>query len=197
MKKYLTLLLTFFALLMAGCKSKKEVTPTEVAPVWQNVSMPITLTVQSPMALNLNGTLTMVRGEYALMSFRTFGIEVAQACVTPSDMNLVLKMPSKLWVCEPIADRLSTRNIDFTKLQDQLVNPEGFMINVNEFSATSRNGATALTVTTTAKGVTLAATLSYNLNDAKWDSSNPASFSTPGSSYRKLDLQSAAKALGK
>lgn len=198
MKKHLLIILSILAVLLAGCKSKKEtVAPVAETYVWQNVSMPVTLTIQQPMSLTLNGTLTMVRGQYALMSFRTFGFEVAQACVTPEEMNLVLKMPSKMWVCEPIADRLQSRSIDFTKLQDALVDDNMQSVSVNGFGVSSNDGVTTLTLSTAAKGMTLSASVSCNLKDAKWDVAKPAAFSAPGSGYRMIDLQSAAKSLGK
>lgn len=197
MKKHLIILLSALIIMVSGCKSKKQVTAQEELTTWQNVSMPVTMTVSDPMSLTLSGTLTMVRGEYALVSFRTFGFEVAQAYATPEEMNLVLKMPSKIWVNEALGDRLSSKGVDFTKLQDEIIKDNIPAMNVSGLSVSSSNGVNTLSVSTTANGIKLSATLSLNLNDAKWNVSNPASFTTPGSEYRKLSLASAAKTLGK
>lgn len=196
MKKHLLILLSVFALLLAGCKSKKEITPTEETK-WQNVTMPVTLTIQEPMSLTLNGTLTMVRGEYALISFRTFGFEVAKACVTPENMDLVLKMPQKLWISEPLGNRLASRNIDFTKLQDEILANGVQTLKVSGLTVSSHNGETTLTLSTTAKGMKLGVAVTYNLDNSTWNSSNPQKFSAPGSEYKKLSISSAANILGK
>lgn len=197
MKKHLLILLSIVALALGACKSKQEVAPVIEPAKWQNVSMPVTVTIDQPMSLTLNGTLTMVRGEYALVSFRTFGFEVASAEVTPRELNFAMKMPSKMWVNEPVGDRLKSRNIDFTQLQDDFVSENAPQISIPGLSVSTKNGTTTIHVSTTAKGMKLSASMSYNINNAKWDVEKPATFSTPGSDYRKLDLRSAAKALGK
>lgn len=200
MKKHLPLLLsllTAITLLLAGCKSKKEVTPPVEPVKWQNVTMPVSVSIDQPMSLTLNGTLTMVRGDYALVTFRTFGIEVASAYISPSQMDMVLKMPSKMWVSEPVGERLSSRGINFAELQDAFVSETIPQLKMSGFSVSANGSRRTISVSTTAKGMKLSASLNYNLDDAKWNVETPATFSTPGSGYRKLDLQSAAKSLGK
>jgi len=199
MKNRLIIFLSVFSLLLAGCKSKKEIAPVEVTPVatakWQNVSMPVTMTVNQPMNLTLNGTLTMVRGSYALVSFRTFGFEIARVCATPENLDMVVKMPSKMWVSEPLGNRMRSRSIDFTTLQDDLLNPDAAAITIPGLSISSADGVTALSISTTAKGMKLSATVTFDIDDARWDVSNPAAFSTPGSDYRKLSAEAVLKSL--
>lgn len=198
MKKNLLLLLSVMVLLLAGCNSKKAVAPAIEETKWQNVTVPVKLTLKEPMSLNINGTLTMVRGEYAYVTFRTFGFEVAQAFVTPAEMDMVLKMPTKLWVNEPLGDRLKSRSIDFTALQDVIAEDKVDNVNVGGLSVSARsNGEKTFTITTAFKGVNLSVALSYNINDATWNSERPATFTTPGSGYSKVSLESAAKLLGK
>lgn len=197
MKKHLLFLLSIVTLALAGCKSKQEVAPAVEPTGWQNITLPVTVTIDQPMSLTLNGTLTMVRGEYALMSFRTFGFEVASAEITPRELNFSMRMPSKMWICEPLDSRLKSRDIDFTQLQDDFVSENMPQINIPGLSASTKNGTTTIHLSTTAKGMKISASVSYKISNAKWDIENPAAFSTPGSDYRKIDLQSAAKFLGK
>lgn len=198
MKKNLLLLLSVMVLLLTGCNSKKAVAPAIEETKWQNITVPVKLTLKEPMSLNINGTLTMVRGEYAYVTFRTFGFEVAQAFVTPAEMDMVLKMPTKLWVNEPLGDRLKSRSIDFTALQDVIAEDKVDNVNVGGLSVSARsNGEKTFTITTAFKGVNLSVALSYNINDATWNSERPATFTTPGSGYSKVSLESAAKLLGK
>lgn len=207
MKKNIFLLLALLVITLAGCRSKKEAATVEQAaeikveePTWQNVQMPVRMTIEQPMRMSMNGTLTMVRGEYALLSFRTLGFEVAQAYVTPQQMDMVLKMPSKMWVSEPLGERLTKRDINFTQVQEAMLRndlklpkmPNGVEMTCG---GTAENPEVYLSLT--AKGTKIAVSLTYDLSSAKWDVSNPAKFSTPGAAYRKITLESAAKALGK
>lgn len=199
MKKHLFIFLTLALTLLAGCRSKQQVavvSDDETAATWQNVSLPVTLTISEPMKLTLSGTLTMVRGEYALMSFRTFGFEVAQACVTPDQLDVVLKMPSKMWISESMGERLTSRGLTFADLQDQMLSDSNLAQKIPGATISESNGKTTISVSTTVSGAKLSVDVSYKLSDAKWDASSPATFSTPGSDYKKLTLESAAKSLG-
>lgn len=193
------------ALGIVGCKSQKQTVENEIAKeqeqssVWQNVQMPVTVTIDQPMRLTLTGTMTMVRGEYVLVSFRTLGFEVATAYVTPEQMNMVMKMPSKVWISEPLADRLKSRNIDFTQAQDAMLSNTLTFPKMSDGIDISMGGtstAPELSVSMTAKGVKFDVAISYSLKDAEWNVSNPRTFSEPGTGYSKLTLQSAAKLLG-
>ncbi|MCM1309936.1 MAG: hypothetical protein NC301_02785 [Bacteroides sp.] len=198
MNKPLLLLLSAIVLILAGCKSKQEAAPVVEETKWQNMTVPVKLTISQPMNLTINGTLTMVRGQYAYVTFRTFGFEVAQANVTPEQMDMVLKMPSKMWVNEPLGDRLKSRSLDFTALQDAIAEDKVGDFGLGGASVVSRSdGEKTFAVSTNVKGVNISVALSYNLNDAKWNSTNPASFSNPDSGYSKISLESAAKLLGK
>lgn len=206
-KHLILLLLSLVVMTFAGCRSKKEVAvqqpvvvPEVEQPSWTSVRMPVRVTIDQPMRLSMSGTMTMVRGEYILVSFRTFGFEVAQACATPEQMDLVLKMPSKMWVSEPLGDRLSRHDIDFSSLQDALLDNSMELPKLSG-SVSIQTGGTPetpeVTVEMTAKGSKISATLSYDLSAAQWDLANPSRFSDPGSGYKKISLESAANALGK
>lgn len=194
MKNRLIIILSVFTLLLAGCKSKKEIAPVE-SPKWQNVIMPVTVTVNKPINMTLNGTLTMVRGGYALASFRMLGFEIGRACATPENLDLVAKMPSKMWISEPIGNRLRSRGIDFTKFQDALVDANAAAITLPGLSVSSADGVTTLSLSTTAGGTNLAATVNFDIANARWNVENPAKFSTPGSDYRKLSANAVLKSL--
>lgn len=207
-KQHLILLLALMTMAFAGCRSKKEAapqtqqieTPVVEQPSWNSVQMPVRVTIDNPMRLSMNGTMTLVRGEYILVSFRTFGFEVAQACVTPEQMDLVLKMPSKMWVSEPLGERLTKRDIDFTKLQDALLDNSLRLPKLPGSISVTTGGTDEtpeVSVEMTAKGSKISATISYDLAQAKWEPANPARFSTPGSGYKKISLETAAKTLGK
>lgn len=205
MKKQLILLISILLILLSGCKSKKQAAvqqPEPVAreePAWQNVQMPVTVNIEQPMRMALNGIMTMVRGEYLLVSFRTFGFEVATACITPEQMDMVMKMPSKMWLSEPLAERFKKSDNDFTQLQEAMLSnnlrlpklADGINISTG---GTAENPLIAVDIAT--KGSKIAMTISYSLADARWNVPNPARFSTPGSGYQKQSLRSAAKLLG-
>ncbi len=205
-RKHFTFILGLLAVfILAGCRSQKQtstapVEPAAEEPTWANVSMPVRVSIVEPVKFALNGTATMVRGEYVLVSFRTFGFEVATVCLTPEELNLVMKMPSKVWVQEPVGERLRSRGLQFSTLQEAMLGNNSVLSRLPKSVDVAMGGtetAPEVTLKTTLKGKKFEVTLAWDLDAAKWNRENPATFSTPGSGYKRMTLESAAKMLGK
>jgi len=206
MKKTIYLFFSLLVLLsIAGCRSQKPTPPTPVVPdaeepAWTNVTMPVRVTITEPLAFSLNGTATMVRGEYVLVSFRTFGFEVGAVCLTPDEMNLVMKMPQKLWMREPLGDRLGKRGLSFIALQEAMLgNRAVFQSLPRSIDATIGGTETApeVMLKATVKGKKIQVGITWDLDAAKWNQPRPATFATPGPGYKQLTLDSALKVLGR
>lgn len=202
--KTLKLLLPVLILLaLAGCRSQKQVTPEQPVepveePTWTNVTMPVRVTIAEPLKFSLNGTATMVYGQYVLVSFRTFGFEVATVCLTPDNLDMVMKLPQKAWIHEPVGDRLKSRGLKFTALQEAMLgNREVFSRLPKSVDVTvgGTENAPEVTLKTTLKGRKLETSIAWDLNAAKWNQENPARFTTPGSGYSPMSLESAMKIL--
>lgn len=202
--KTLKLLLPVLILLaLAGCRSQKQITPEQPVepveePTWSNVTMPVRVDIAEPFRFSLSGTATMVYGEYVLVSFRTFGFEVASVCLTPENLDMVMKLPQKAWIHEPIGDRLTSRGLKFTALQEAMLgNREVFSRLPKSIGLTVGGTETSpqVTLKTTLKGRKLEASVTWDLNAAKWNQENPARFSTPGSGYSPMSLENAMKIL--
>lgn len=204
MKKFLPIIIAVLATLaMAGCRSNKQTAAPQAEaeePTWTNVTMPVRVNVAQPMSLSLSGTATLVRGSYVLITFRAlFGIEVATVCVTPTSADLVMKLPQKLWLNQPMADFMSRNDLNFTSLQEVMLGNRTKIPRMPSSLSVSPGGtetAPSLTVKASVKNKNIEATLTCDLSAAKWDQPNPATFSTPGSGYKQMNAESALKALG-
>lgn len=177
--------IALLALGVAGCRSKQAVeTSVEPAPGeqvverWKNVQMPVTLIMNQPLGISLNGTATMVNDQYIFMSFRMLGFEVAQANLTPDEVDFILKQPDKIWLKEPVGDRLESMGLTFGKLQQMMLDDDEYSLK------------------TTASGKTIDVTLRWRRDDARWNIESPARFSAPGGNYKKMTFQSAKKLIG-
>lgn len=180
-------LVALLAVGFSGCRSKQAVeTSVQPAPEeqvvekWRNVQMPVSLIINQPLGMSLSGTATMVNNQYIYMSFRLLGFEVAQANLTPDEVDFVLKQPEKIWLKEPVGDKLAAMDLTFEKLQQMMLDDDEYSLK------------------TTAAGRNIDVTLRWNRDDARWNVERPAAFSAPGSNYKKMTLQSAkTKLLGK
>lgn len=202
-----SLLVCILAFGLAGCRSKQAtvaepVPEEELIPQWDNVQIPVTLDISQPVSFTVNGTATMVRGEYIYMSFRLMGFEVAQAYMDPHEADLVIK-PMKTWIQEPVSDRLSSRNTDFVTLQEAMLgDPKSLEAIVPSSVSVKRMGtatAPSFRAQTKLKGMTFDMTVSWDIDDARWDVARPATFKAPapGSGYSKTTLKNATNLLGK
>lgn len=192
-------------LCMAGCRSAKQPAP-EIEPeggeepTWTNVTMPVKVSISEPVHFTMNGTATMVRNEYVLVTFRYFGFDVASLCLTPESIDMVVKMPQKAWLHEPIGDRLTKRGLQFSTLQEAMLGNRSVLKLLPESIDVTPGGSETspeITVRTTVRGRKIEVSLSYNLEAAKWNRQNPPHFTAPGSDYTKMTLESAVKLLGR
>lgn len=204
MKKFLYLIIALAVLLpLGGCRSGKQGAEklAEQEAAWSNVSIPVKVTVVKPQKLpSLSGTATMVRGKYVLISLRMLGFEVGQFYATPSEADVVLRQPRKLWLQTSIEDRLKRWKMPFTALQETLLGNRDFIGKLPSEIKVDFSGSEeqpSVIVTGKAKGREIEVELSWNLKSAKWNVSSPKTFSAPGSSYTKGTFEQALKSLGK
>ena len=198
-------LVAFLALLLPSCSSKKEatgaqppLTEQEAALTWKNVSVPVRLELLEPQKATLAGRLTMVRDEYALISLRMLGFEVAQIYVTPSEADVVVKQIQKMWIQEPLGSRLAELNLPFATLQEALLGrkeafdriPRGLDLTLGGTDSTP-----VLTLRVKAKNQTLSGRMTLSINEAQWDQPRPQKFAAPGADYTKTSLNDLEKAL--
>lgn len=203
MKRFLIYILAVFALLGgSACKSKKSTTtqqqPEPEAAAWQNVSMPVSLELTEPMTMTINGTATMVRGEYVLVSVRFFGFEVGSLCLTPQELDVVLKQPDKIWLSEPVGKRFASRRMDFTNLQEALLGDKNAIAALPpdlKVDFSDRGNHPSFYAKVVRNGKTMAARLTLDLSSATWDANAPRRFAAPSSGYKRVDLNSLLKQL--
>ncbi len=208
MKKILrtTLLVGLMLVGLAGCRSAKKAAdqPGRIAqpevvetPKWENVTFPVRLNIIQPMGFALNGTATLVRDKYIYVSFRMLGFEIAQAYVSPEQMDLVMKQPQKMWIEEPMANRFKEHKLSFSVLQEALL---GDVAVRDELPALLQCGGTETApqfrLQTKMKGMQLDVVLECMLDDARWNVDRPATFSAPGG-ISKSTIQNAAALLGR
>lgn len=166
---------------------------------WHNVTVPVKVELLQPKKMSLSGTATMVRGEYVLISLRFFGFEVGRVCVTPTDADVVLKQPSKIWLHESVDKAIKKLGIDFVTLQETLLGdrtvlkkvPRNFKVDI-----AGTDQRPTVTVSTTLKGKPAQVCLSWELDKAKWNQSNPRTFETPGSGYTQTTVEQLMKMVG-
>lgn len=179
-----------------SCKSAKEAEGSRAAeePTWTNVTLPVRLNITQPAKFSFNGTCTMVRGHYVLISLRMLGFEVGQIYVTPQEANVVVKQMMPMWVQEPLGARLDRLGVEFADLQEALMgNPEAIAKLPSAIGVEVKDSEVVFSASV-AK-VPVAVGFSWNLSEAQWDRENPPSFREP-SGISKISASKAAKALG-
>ena len=203
MKKYLLILLVILTgLTLPSCRSKKEVTGGDLIVQeevkWKNVSVPVKFELLEPQKFTMSGRATLVRGEYVYVSMRFLGFEVAQLYVTPTEADAVIKQGNRMWIQEPIGERLASLNIPFEVLQEAMLGepaaisrlPQGLDLT---FGGTRETPV--LTLRIKAKNSSAMARMTMNLSEAQWDSPRPAEFTAPGSDYTKIGVKDLRKML--
>lgn len=184
--------LILLATSLAGCKSSRQAATepqlTETDAPWQSVSMPVKVRILRPTKMTLSGTATMVRGKYALVNLRFMGFEVGQLCLTPENVDVVLRQPSRLWLHESMSERFKRHKLDFTTLQETLLGnrqlpgriPPGVDITIG-----GSETAPEVTAKATVGGVPAEVCIYWDLDRAKWNEPSPRTFAEPGNDYRQ------------
>ncbi len=185
---------------VAGCRSSKQPkVEQEEQTSWSNVSMPVKIRVIQPKKFTFSGTATMVRGKSMLITLRFLGFEVGQAYLTPDMADVVLRQPSKIWLREPIGERLQRVGIDFATLQETLLGNRRLLSKVPESIDLTVAGTElrpAVMVKTELKGKPVEVELTWDLEQAKWNQTDPPIFKVPGSGYRQTDAATLMKLVG-
>lgn len=207
MKKLLPII---FALLLilpvaTGCRSQKDI-PAPLAvveeveePAWENVKIPVKVTIVKPQKISFSGTATLVRGQYVLISMRFLGFEIGQMHLTPEVADMVVKQPAKVWIQTPVSEYFKNYDVSFTALQEVLLGNRDALDKVpKQFSVevAGTEEQPEVTLKGKLKGKELELKFAWELNNAKWNAENPNEFSTPGSNYKKTSLSNVLKALG-
>lgn len=200
--KHIIRLIAVLTLLIpvAGCRSSKQPkAEQEEQTAWSNVSMPVKIRIIQPQKFTFSGNATMVRGEYMLITMRFLGFEVGQAYLTPDMVDVVLRQPSKIWLREPVGKRLQRIDTDFVTLQETFLGNRRLLSKVPESINLTVAGTElhpAVTVKTELKGKPVEVELTWDLEQAKWNQTNPPIFKTPGSDYRQTDAVTLMKLIG-
>lgn len=206
-KSSLLILITSLLLLLplAGCRSGKNaaskpaLTEQQEFEKWKNVTIPVKITILKPQRFSFSGTATMVRNEYILVSLRFLGFEVGRLHLSPETADVVLKQPQKVWIQTDVASQLSRTGLTFAQLQEALLGDREFadkMPSTFNVSFAGTENAPEVTVSGVVKGKAIEATLSWDLDAARWNTESPATFTEPGSAYLKTSVENALKALG-
>lgn len=206
MKKLLPIFITLSLIVLglAGCRSRKEAVPAPPVPelvkveepTWKNVTLPVRVSMVKPQKFAFNGTATMVRGEYVYISIRMLGFEVGSVYLTPEEADLVVKQLMRIWVQEPVGDRLKKAGVNFTALQETLLGDRTLLKKLPAgvdltFAGSETNPEVLLK--TKLKGREVEVALSWDLDAAKWNRDNPATFRAPGGDIRKVSASDALK----
>ncbi len=204
-KSLIIILLSLFALaILPSCRSNKEIstiTPelTVKETRWRNVNVPVKLEVTEPQRITIAGRLSMVRNEYALISLRMLGFEVGQIYVTPEEADVIVKQVNKVWIQEPLADRLKALNVPFVTLQEALLGNQEAIDALPAGLGLSLSGSKekpVLTLKLSPKGKPLVGSMTVNLNEAEWDATRVGAFYRPKESeYKKVSLRDLLKSL--
>lgn len=161
--------------------------------------MPVKIRIIQPQKFTFSGTATMVHGKYMLITLRFLGFEVGQAYLTPDMADVVLRQPSKIWLREPVGERLQRAGIDLATLQETLLGNRRVLSKVPESIGLTIAGTElhpAVMVKTKLKGKPVEAELTWDLENAKWNQTDPPIFKTPGSGYRQTDAATLLKLIG-
>lgn len=201
MKKYLLILLVaLMGLTFPSCRSKKEAAGSETIAQeevkWKNVAVPVKLELLEPQRLTLSGRATMVRGEYVYISLRMLGFEVAQIYLTPQEADVVVKQLQKMWIQEPIGDKLGRIGTPFTVIQEAMLGEPDAISSLPEKLDLTVGGTRetpVLTLRITKDKQTLLGRMTLSLSDARWDEPVPAGFVTPGKEYTRLGIKELQK----
>lgn len=87
---------------------------------WDEMKVPVNLSLKSPKRFNVGGTLTMVRDRSIHLSFRFLGMEVASVMVTPDSIYALYKL-ERIYFAEKISDLLGGFPATVGNVQDMLL----------------------------------------------------------------------------
>ncbi|MDE7426594.1 MAG: DUF4292 domain-containing protein [Muribaculaceae bacterium] len=111
---------------------------------WQDVSLPVKVSIRKPASVTLSGRLTMVRDRSIHLSFKMLGIEVASAYVD-RDSVFIYERLHKYLLAEPMSRLSGKSNISLTDMQDlilaRIFAPGTGTLNSNNTTAFSLTGS--------------------------------------------------------
>lgn len=203
-KSLLITILCLMAIALPSCRTTKTeviTIPTEEQEParWKNVTIPVRLELTEPQKFTITGRMTMERNESALITLRMLGFDVAQIYVTPSEADVVIRQMNKIWIQEPIADRLEKFQIPFSTIQQALMADREAFDKLPAGLGLSLNGTKekpVITIKITAKGKTLSGNMTLSMNEAKWDAKMYDAFKKPTEGeYKKVTLKDLGKIL--
>ena len=214
------LFITCFVFAVASCGShRKGASPVggdytpEGTLVWTDLSVPLSVSIQSPMSLKVNGVMSMINGKDIHISLRMFGFEVGAACVTSDSIYAYAKM-QKVYVAESIRRVLAGADMSLADIQSMLITDKpvrlpslggGRSVSVSHEPLDGSPLASAVTINAvltekngadkTADNMRrLSVTISYDWEDARSDTGETKSFAIP-KGYRRIDASALMKLL--
>ena len=124
-------------LLIVGCKSSKQSSSekytssvTDVADNyrllvadyhdWHDVTMPVKISLQEPTTMSVSARARIIRGESLMISFRVFGMEMAQMYIDNDSVHAFYKL-KKLYLSENIDEIKGNFPLSLENIQDLLL----------------------------------------------------------------------------
>lgn len=181
------------------------------AQTWQNVYMPVRVSVSAPKSMSMSGRVTMVRDSVINLSMRVLGMEVAAVQITPDSVWVVDKF-HKLVFSEGTRALLGGRTMTVGQIQALLLgtdnvvaeglsfdNGKGTSVQVNFIDYVETPGgniATTVTVDATLPKNRIACSLRWQTDQAIWnDPARTVRFNTNFRGYQRITAQQAAAIL--
>lgn len=132
-------------MLTTGCRSSKQTIADYEAVVtdatesyynmvdsckeWHDVTMPVKVELKSPSSMSVSGRARMVKDESLYISFRVFGMEVAQLYVDQDSIHATYKL-KKMYISESLSEIKGNFPLTLGNLQDIMLG-RAFLIGDN------------------------------------------------------------------
>ncbi len=138
MKQYAKIIsILALGILMVGCRSSKSTSSPDYDKTvtdatanyntmitdyhdWSDVSMPVKVSIKKPSGMSVSGRARIVRGESIYISFRVFGMEMAQLYVDNDSIHASYKL-KKLYISESLAAIKGDFPLSLDNIQDMLL----------------------------------------------------------------------------
>lgn len=179
---------------------------------WQNVQIPVRVSLEKPMSFTMSGRATMFRDSLINISMRVLGMEVAVINLNTDSLYIVDKF-HKYYFAEPLVSVLGSHKMSVADIQDIIMgtnigegseitfnNPgstEPVHVQYSDFTSTpAGNMSQDIVITAPVTGKDVEASLQWTASKAKWDSDASVRFKTPdASSYTRITIANVLKML--
>lgn len=225
MKKFLSIIaVAALTLLAASCSTHRVATGDGITPqttknveksrnaTWQNVQIPVRVSLDKPMSFTMSGRATMFRDSLINISMRVLGMEVAVINLNADSLYIVDKF-HKYYFAEPLGSVLGSHEMSVADIQDIIMgtnvgeaseitfnNPgsaEPVRVQYSDFTATpAGNMAQNIDISAPVTGKDVEASLQWTASKAKWDGDAAVRFKAPdATSYTRITMANVLKML--